>query len=77
MTQPIHTIGAALACSEADRKIVHGGIKLILRDSWPVRATDADETDGCARPACSNAFGPQSQRTMPDLRIWLAFDRAV
>lgn len=52
----LHIIGAGLAGSEAAWQAAQTGVKVILHEMRPIRATDAHKTDQCAELVCSNSF---------------------
>ena len=52
----LHIIGGGMAGSEAAWQAANAGIKVILHEMRPVRATDAHQTDGLAELVCSNSF---------------------
>jgi methylenetetrahydrofolate--tRNA-(uracil-5-)-methyltransferase len=52
----IHVIGGGLAGSEAAWQAAEAGVKVVLHEMRPVRATDAHHTDGLAELVCSNSF---------------------
>lgn len=52
----LHIIGAGLAGSEAAWQAAQMGIKVVLHEMRPHRATAAHKTDGCAELVCSNSF---------------------
>jgi len=54
--RPIHVIGGGLAGSEAAWQIASRGLRVVLHEMRPVRATAAHKTDGLAELVCSNSF---------------------
>ena len=52
----IHIIGGGLAGSEAAWQAAEAGLKVVLHEMRPVRATDAHQTDSLAELVCSNSF---------------------
>lgn len=54
--KPVHIIGAGLAGSEAAWQVAEMGVRVILHEMRPVRATEAHQTDGLAELVCSNSF---------------------
>lgn len=55
-TNVIHIIGGGMAGSEAAWQAAQAGVKVVLHEMRPVRATDAHQTDGLAELVCSNSF---------------------
>ncbi|MDQ0509394.1 methylenetetrahydrofolate--tRNA-(uracil(54)-C(5))-methyltransferase (FADH(2)-oxidizing) TrmFO [Ancylobacter amanitiformis] len=53
---PVHVIGGGLAGSEAAWQIARRGIRVILHEMRPTRATDAHRTQALAELVCSNSF---------------------
>ncbi len=53
---PIHVIGGGLAGSEAAWQIARSGLRVVLHEMRPQRATDAHHTDQLAELVCSNSF---------------------
>ena len=53
---PVHVIGGGLAGSEAAWQIARAGVKAILHEMRPVRATEVHRTAGLAELVCSNSF---------------------
>jgi methylenetetrahydrofolate--tRNA-(uracil-5-)-methyltransferase len=56
MPDPIHVIGGGLAGSEAAWQIARAGVRCVLHEMRPVRATEAHKTAGLAELVCSNSF---------------------
>ena len=55
-SEPVHVIGGGLAGSEAAWQIANAGIRAVLHEMRPYRATEAHRTDGLAELVCSNSF---------------------
>ena len=53
---PVHVIGGGLAGSEAAWQIARAGVKAVLHEMRPIRATEVHETAGLAELVCSNSF---------------------
>ncbi|MBB3772864.1 methylenetetrahydrofolate--tRNA-(uracil-5-)-methyltransferase [Angulomicrobium tetraedrale] len=53
---PVHVIGGGLAGSEAAWQLARRGIRVILHEMRPTRATDAHRTQALAELVCSNSF---------------------
>jgi methylenetetrahydrofolate--tRNA-(uracil-5-)-methyltransferase len=53
---PIHIIGGGLAGCEAAWQIAAHGVRVILHEMRPVRATAAHKSEGLAELVCSNSF---------------------
>src|SRR5919205_4089321 len=62
-TNPIHIIGGGLAGSEAAWQIAAHGVRAILHEMRPVRATDAHKTESLAELVCSNSFRSDDHQT--------------
>jgi len=56
MDRSIHIVGGGLAGSEAAWQAAETGVKVVLHEMRPVRATDAHQSDGLAELVCSNSF---------------------
>src|SRR6201986_913275 len=54
--EPIHIIGGGLAGSEAAWQVANAGIRVVLHEMRPHRATEAHRTDGLAELVCPNSF---------------------
>ena len=52
----VHVVGGGLAGSEAAWQIAEAGVRVVLHEMRPVRATAAHQTDGLAELVCSNSF---------------------
>ncbi|HEX2252029.1 MAG TPA: FAD-dependent oxidoreductase, partial [Thermoanaerobaculia bacterium] len=53
----VHIVGGGLAGSEAAWQLArHAGVRVVLHEMRPVRATDAHKTDRLAELVCSNSF---------------------
>src|SRR3954468_23826477 len=55
-TNPIHIIGGGLAGCEAAWQIAAHGVRAILHEMRPLRATAAHKTGALAELVCSNSF---------------------
>jgi len=55
-TNPIHIIGGGLAGCEAAWQIAAHGVRVILHEMRPQRATAAHKTESLAELVCSNSF---------------------
>jgi methylenetetrahydrofolate--tRNA-(uracil-5-)-methyltransferase len=55
-TNPIHIIGGGLAGCEAAWQIAAHGVRVILHEMRPLRATAAHKTESLAELVCSNSF---------------------
>src|SRR5947208_17178417 len=55
-TNPIHIIGGGLAGCEAAWQIAARGVRAILHEMRPLRATAAHKTESLAELVCSNSF---------------------
>jgi methylenetetrahydrofolate--tRNA-(uracil-5-)-methyltransferase len=55
-TNPIHIIGGGLAGCEAAWQIAARGVRVILHEMRPLRATAAHKTESLAELVCSNSF---------------------
>ena len=53
---PIHIVGGGLAGCEAAWQIAAHGVRVILHEMRPQRATAAHKTDSLAELVCSNSF---------------------
>src|SRR6266550_78337 len=60
-TNPIHIIGGGLAGCEAAWQIAAHGVRAILHEMRPVRATAAHKTENLAELVCSNSFRSDDQ----------------
>jgi methylenetetrahydrofolate--tRNA-(uracil-5-)-methyltransferase len=60
-TNPIHIIGGGLAGCEAAWQIAAHGVRAILHEMRPVRATAAHKTESLAELVCSNSFRSDDQ----------------
>src|SRR6266516_114650 len=58
---PIHIIGGGLAGCEAAWQIAAQGVRAILHEMRPVRATAAHKTESLAELVCSNSFRSDDQ----------------
>ncbi|HLH10813.1 MAG TPA: methylenetetrahydrofolate--tRNA-(uracil(54)-C(5))-methyltransferase (FADH(2)-oxidizing) TrmFO [Methylovirgula sp.] len=56
MALPIHVIGAGLAGSEAAWQIAQNGLRVVLHEMRPVRATPVHKGGDFAELVCSNSF---------------------
>jgi len=56
MTQTLHIIGGGLAGSEAAWQAAQRGVKVVLHEMRPTRATEAHHTDTLAELVCSNSL---------------------
>ena len=56
LSESVHVIGGGLAGSEAAWQIANAGIRAVLHEMRPYRATEAHRTDGLAELVCSNSF---------------------
>ena len=56
MARPAHVIGGGLAGSEAAWQLARAGVRVVLHEMRPVRATDAHKTGTLAELVCSNSF---------------------
>src|SRR5579864_287215 len=52
----LHVIGGGLAGSEAAFQAAQAGVRVVLHEMRPIRATEAHVTDGLAELVCSNSF---------------------
>src|SRR5215471_7616774 len=55
-TGPVHVVGGGLAGSEAAWQLARAGVKSVLHEMRPLRATEAHATDRLAELVCSNSF---------------------
>ncbi len=53
---PIHVIGGGLAGSEAAWQAARAGVRVVLHEMRPLRATEAHKTGTLAELVCSNSF---------------------
>ena len=53
---PVHVIGGGLAGSEAAWQIARAGVRAVLHEMRPLRATEVHKTGGLAELVCSNSF---------------------
>src|SRR5947209_9894096 len=53
---PVHVIGGGLAGSEAAWQIARAGVRVVLHEMRPVRATEVHRTASLAELVCSNSF---------------------
>src|SRR5690349_13608562 len=56
VVDPIHIVGGGLAGSEAAWQAARAGVRVVIHEMRPVRATDAHVTDRLAELVCSNSF---------------------
>jgi methylenetetrahydrofolate--tRNA-(uracil-5-)-methyltransferase len=56
MSGPLHVIGGGLAGSEAAWQAARAGVRIVLHEMRPGRATDAHKTGTLAELVCSNSF---------------------
>ena len=56
MTEALHIVGGGLAGSEAAWQAARAGLRVVLHEMRPVRATDAHHTEHLAELVCSNSF---------------------
>jgi len=56
VARPAHVIGGGLAGSEAAWQLARAGVRVVLHEMRPVRATDAHKTGTLAELVCSNSF---------------------
>jgi methylenetetrahydrofolate--tRNA-(uracil-5-)-methyltransferase len=56
MTAPVHVIGGGLAGSEAAWQAARAGVRVVLHEMRPQRATEAHKTGTLAELVCSNSF---------------------
>src|SRR3569833_759 len=56
MTSDLHIIGGGLAGSEAAWQAAESGVRVVLHEMRPHRATFAHQTDSLAELVCSNSF---------------------
>ncbi len=54
--EPVHIIGGGLAGSEAAWQVARRGVRAVLHEMRPLRATAAHKTGGLAELVCSNSF---------------------
>src|SRR5215468_2495361 len=54
--RPVHVVGGGLAGSEAAWQLARAGVKAVLHEMRPLRATEAHATDRLAELVCSNSF---------------------
>src|ERR1700742_923978 len=59
----VHIIGGGLAGSEAALRGGEAGIRVVLHEMRPDRATEAHKTDGLAELVCSNSFRSDDRET--------------
>ncbi len=55
-SEVVHIIGGGLAGSESAWQAASAGVRVVLHEMRPVRATDAHKTEGLAELVCSNSF---------------------
>src|SRR6266571_5364870 len=60
-TNPIHIIGGGLAGCEAAWQIAAYGVRAVLHEMRPLRATAAHKTEALAELVCSNSFRSDDQ----------------
>src|SRR5262252_3021088 len=60
-TNPIHIVGGGLAGCEAAWQIAARGVRAILHEMRPLRATAAHKTESLAELVCSNSFRSDDQ----------------
>src|SRR5215470_45345 len=60
---PIHIIGGGLAGCEAAWQIAARGVRVILHEMRPLRATAAHKTESLAELVCSNSFRSDDRET--------------
>ncbi len=56
MSGPLQVIGGGLAGSEAAWQVARAGVRVVLHEMRPLRATDAHKTGTLAELVCSNSF---------------------
>jgi methylenetetrahydrofolate--tRNA-(uracil-5-)-methyltransferase len=56
VTNTVHIIGGGLAGAEAAWQAAHAGVRVVVHEMRPVRATDVHKTDRLAELVCSNSF---------------------
>src|SRR6201999_454804 len=56
MDKTLHIVGGGLAGSEAAWQAAEGGMRVVLHEMRPVRATDAHQSDALAELVCSNSL---------------------
>ena len=56
MVEPVHVIGGGLAGSEAAWQAARAGVRVVLHEMRPGRATEAHKTGTLAELVCSNSF---------------------
>src|SRR6202012_3151099 len=56
ISEPVHSVGAGLAGSEAAWQVANAGIRVVLHEMRPNRMTEAHRTEGLAELVCSNSF---------------------
>jgi methylenetetrahydrofolate--tRNA-(uracil-5-)-methyltransferase len=54
--RPVHVVGGGLAGSEAAWQLARAGVRAVLHEMRPLRATEAHATDRLAELVCSNSF---------------------
>src|SRR5688572_18347403 len=61
--QAIHIVGGGLAGSEAAWQVAACGVRAVLHEMRPERATEVHKTDGLAELVCSNSFRSDDKET--------------
>jgi methylenetetrahydrofolate--tRNA-(uracil-5-)-methyltransferase len=56
VTDTVHVVGGGLAGSEAAWQLAERGVRVVLHEMRPIRATAAHRTDRLAELVCSNTF---------------------
>ena len=65
MTELVHIIGGGLSGTEAAWQVARRGLKVVLHEMRPTRATPAHQTDRLAELVCSNSLKSESISTAP------------
>ncbi len=61
--QAVHIVGGGLAGSEAAWQVAACGVRVVLHEMRPERATEVHKTDGLAELVCSNSFRSDDKDT--------------
>ena len=61
--QAVHIVGGGLAGSEAAWQVAACGVRAVLHEMRPGRATEVHKTDGMAELVCSNSFRSDDRET--------------
>ena len=61
--QAVHIVGGGLAGCEAAWQVAACGVRAVLHEMRPVRATEVHKTDGLAELVCSNSFRSDDSET--------------